>query len=52
MTEVERAIPKPVGSTTDITKVRGVMAHRYREAQPQVNQPAQDTIPGEGSGDQ
>lgn len=50
--EVERPLPLPVGTVTDITRVRGVMTHRYRESQPQVNQPAQDTIPGKGSGDQ
>ena len=52
MNEVERPLPLPVGTVTDITRVRGVMTHRYRESQPQVNQPAQDTIPGKGSGDQ
>lgn len=52
MTEDERPIPMPVGTVSDITRVRGVMTHRYRESQPQVNQPAQDTVPGEGSGDQ
>lgn len=52
MTELERPVPKPTGSVVDITRIRGVMTHRYRESQPQVNQPAQDTIPGAGSGDQ
>lgn len=41
----------PQGTVTDITRVRGVMVHRYRETQPQVNQPNEDTVPGEGSGD-
>lgn len=48
----ERLIPLPTGSVTDITRVRTVMSHRHREDQPQVNQPEQDTVPGEGSGDQ
>ena len=52
VTDLERPIPKPTGTVSDITRVRGVMSHRYRETQPQVNQPAQDTIPGAGSGDQ
>ncbi len=52
VTDLVRPISTPSGSVTDITRVRGVMTHRYRESQPQVNQPAQDTIPGEGSGDQ
>lgn len=50
--ELERSLALPEGSVSDITRVRGVMTHRYRETQPQVNQPAQDTIPGTGSGDQ
>jgi len=45
-------LSSPEGTVTDITCLRRVMAHRYRESQPQVNQPAQDTLPGEGSGDQ
>lgn len=52
VTDLERPVIKPSGSVTDITRIRGVMAHRYRESQPQINQPAQDTIPGKGSGDQ
>lgn len=50
----ERFIPKPSGVITEeeITRVRRVMVHRQREQQPQVNQILQDTIPGEGSGDQ
>ena len=51
MTE-ERPIPAPTGTVADITRVRKVMTHRHREAQPQVNQPYQDTLPGTGSGDQ
>lgn len=31
---------------------RGFNVHRLRENQPAVNQPAQDSIPGAGSGDQ
>lgn len=50
--ETERPLPSPTGTITDIKRVRTSMAHRYRETQPQVNQPAQDTITGEGSGDQ
>lgn len=45
-------LPKPQGTFTDIKRVRTVMTPRRREEQPQVNQPEQDTIPGEGSGDQ
>jgi hypothetical protein len=52
MTELERPIPTPSGSVLDIQRVRTVMVHRFREEQPQVNQPAQDTIPGESSGEQ
>ena len=49
---LERPIPKPTGTVADITRVRGVMTHRHREQQPEVNQPSRDTIPGAGSGDQ
>lgn len=45
-------IPKPTGTVNDIKRVRTVMSSRHREEQPQLNQPEQDTIPGEGSGDQ
>ena len=31
---------------------RGFMVHRLRDTQPGVNQAAQDSIPGAGSGDQ
>lgn len=31
---------------------RGFTVHRMRETQPMVNAPAQDTIPGSGSGDE
>lgn len=48
----ERLLPEPTGTVTDITKIRTVMAHRFREQQPQMNQPSSDTLPGEGSGDQ
>lgn len=48
----ERLIPTPSGDLEDITKIRTVMAHRFREQQPQMNQPSSDTLPGEGSGDQ
>lgn len=48
----ERPIPKPSGNVVNDTAVRTTMTHRYREVQPAVNQPAQDTVPGEGSGDQ
>lgn len=51
MTE-DRPVPKPSGTVNDITRVRRVMVARYRESQPSVNQPYQDTIPGPGSGDQ
>jgi hypothetical protein len=50
--ELDRPIPKPTGTVVDATQVRQVMAPRVRETQPQINQPYQDTIPGEGSGDQ
>ena len=45
-------LPKPEGTVEEITCLRRVMSHRHREPQPQVNQPYQDTVPGEGSGDQ
>jgi hypothetical protein len=48
----ERLLPTPTGTEDDITRVRTVMVHRFREQQPQVNQPSSDTVPGEGSGDQ
>ena len=31
---------------------RGFTVHRMRETQPTINAPAQDTIPGAGSGDE
>lgn len=48
----ERPIPKPTGTVADIIRVLGTMSHRFREQQPAINQPYQDTIPGAGSGDQ
>lgn len=45
-------LPKPEGTVEDITCVRRVMSHRHRDSQPQINQPYQDTVPGEGSGDE
>jgi hypothetical protein len=52
MAALERPIPKPSGNVTDITRVLGVMTHRLRESQADVNQPYRDTVPGVGSGDQ
>lgn len=52
MTDFERPIPKPTGTPTDISRVRRVMAKRYRETQPQINEVAQDTLSGQGSGEQ
>lgn len=48
----ERPIPKPSGNVTSDTRVRRITIDRYRETQPAMNQPLQDTVPGEGSGDQ
>lgn len=48
----ERPLVLPSGSVTDIHKVRSITVHRHREEQSQMNQPLQDTVPGEGSGDQ
>lgn len=45
-------LEKPTGAVADITRTRGVTAHRFREQQPQINEPASDTIPGKGSGDE
>lgn len=45
-------LSSPDGTVTDITRVRRVMVHRYRETQPQVNQPNEDTLPGNGSGEE
>ena len=49
---MERPIPLPQGTVEDITRIRSVTAHRFREQQPQMNEPSSDTIPGKGSGDQ
>lgn len=45
---------EPIEDTTSdqIILKRGFSVHRLRENQPAVNQPAQDSIPGAGSGDQ
>jgi hypothetical protein len=48
----QRPIPTPAGTVDDITRIRVAMSHRYREQQPEVNQPYRDTVPGAGSGDQ
>lgn len=40
------------GTSEQIILKRGFMVHRLRETQPAVNQPAQDSVPGAGSGDQ
>lgn len=52
MTEFERPIPTPTGTIADMTRIRRVMARRYRETQPQINEVAQDTLAGQGSGEQ
>jgi hypothetical protein len=39
-------------SVTDIKVRKAVMTSRLREEQPAINAPAQDSIPGNGSGDQ
>lgn len=39
-------------SAEQIILKRGFMVHRLRETQPGLNQAAQDSIPGAGSGDQ
>jgi hypothetical protein len=49
---MERPIPVPTGTVADITKIRSVTARRFREQQPQINEPSSDTIPGKGSGDE
>jgi len=49
---MERPLPEPTGTVADITKIRSVTAHRFREQQPQMNEPSSDTIPGKGSGDE
>jgi len=49
---MERPLPAPTGTVEDITKIRSVMSHRFREQQPQMNEPSSDTIPGKGSGDE
>lgn len=48
----EREIPLPSGTVTDIKRVRSVMSHRVHEERSEINQPASDKVPGEGSGDQ
>lgn len=50
--EFTRPVPKPSGNVTNDTRLRRVTVDRYREMQAGLNQPAQDTIPGAGSGDQ
>lgn len=50
--ETYERLSTPQGTVTDIKRVRGITVHRHREEQNQVNQPAQDTVPGTGSGDQ
>lgn len=49
---MERPLPEPTGTVADITKIRSVTSHRFREQQPQMNEPSSDTIPGKGSGDE
>jgi len=48
----ERLLPVPSGTVTDIVRVRRAPVGRFREQQPALNQPMQDTVPGSGSGDQ
>lgn len=52
MSEIERPLPSPSGTFTDIVRVFRMMAHRHRESQPAINQTSDDTVPGAGSGDQ
>lgn len=52
MAEVDRPLPSPAGTFTDIVRVFRQMVSRHREQQPAVNQAPSDTITGSGSGDQ
>lgn len=38
-------LPIPAGNITDISVKATVMANRYRESQPAINKPSQDTLP-------
>lgn len=43
--------PVENASAEEVLLKRGFTVHRLREPQPAVNQPAQDSVPGVGSGD-
>lgn len=45
MPEPYETLQPPTGNLQDIQVVYGVMANRYREAQPAINKPSQDTMP-------
>jgi hypothetical protein len=48
----ERPIPRPTGTVEDILVLKRTTIHRYRESQPSINVPEQDTLPGLDSSDE
>lgn len=45
MSEAYEKVDAPTGTLQDIQLRTSVMANRYREAQPAINKPSQDTLP-------
>lgn len=44
-TEPYEKIPTPTGTLQEIQVRTAVMANRYRDTQPALNKPSQDTLP-------
>jgi len=49
---LERPIPRPTGTVEDMIAVKRTTVRRHREAQPSINAPEQDTLPGPDSSDE
>lgn len=45
MSEEYEKVSDPTGTLQDIQLRTSVMANRYRETQPAINKPSQDTLP-------
>jgi len=49
---LERPIPRPTGTVEDMIAIKRTTVRRHREAQPSINFPEQDTLPGPDSSDE
>ena len=45
MSQPYEKLARPEGTVQEVTKVTNIMTQRYRENQPAINKPSQDTVP-------